>query len=90
MQRIDMKAGRTIRVATAAAMMALALLSGCADEPAALVTSAKEFLAKNDRAAAIVQLKNALQSDGELNDLIERRAGGNAATNLINTVDVYL
>ena len=61
-----MKTGRTIGEAAALAMVALALLSGCAEEPAALVASAKDFLAKNDRAAAILQLKNALQKNSDL------------------------
>ena len=61
-----MKMGRTISVATAVATIALALLSGCAEGPEALVASAKDFLAKNDRAAAILQLKNALQKNPDL------------------------
>ena len=61
-----MKMGRTISVATAVATIALALLSGCAEGPEALVASAKDFLAKNDRPAAILQLKNALQKNPDL------------------------
>jgi hypothetical protein len=48
--------------------MALAFLSGCAEKPEALVASAKEFLAKNDRAAAIVQLKNSAAGEPGLGE----------------------
>ncbi len=66
MQAIDMKTGRTIREATVVAMVALRSLSGCADKPEALVASAKEYLAKNDRNAAMIQLRNALQMNPDL------------------------
>jgi putative PEP-CTERM system TPR-repeat lipoprotein len=68
MQRIDMKTGRTLRGGTVvvAAMVAIALLSGCAEKPDALIASAKEYLAKNDRNAAVIQLKNALQNNPDL------------------------
>ena len=48
-----------------AAVAAAALLVACGDskDPQALVASAREYLAKNDHAAAIIQLKNALQAD---------------------------
>ncbi|WP_119293224.1 XrtA/PEP-CTERM system TPR-repeat protein PrsT [Azohydromonas sediminis] len=48
-----------------AALAAAALLAACGDskDPQALVASAREYLAKNDHAAAIIQLKNALQAD---------------------------
>ena len=39
---------------------------GCADDPEALVASAKALLAKNDNSAAIIQLKNALQKDPDI------------------------
>jgi putative PEP-CTERM system TPR-repeat lipoprotein len=40
------------------------VLAGCGREnPQALVSSAKEFLAKGDASASIIQLKNALQQD---------------------------
>lgn len=61
-----MKTGRTMRGATATAMIVFALLSGCADKPDALIASAKENLANNDRNAAVIQLKNALQIDPDL------------------------
>lgn len=47
------------------ALAAALLLSACGgDKPEALVASAKEYLAKNDAKAAVIQLKNALQADG--------------------------
>jgi putative PEP-CTERM system TPR-repeat lipoprotein len=47
-----------------AAAVAFALVAGCADEkPAALVASAKEYLARKDFKASEIQLKNALQQE---------------------------
>jgi putative PEP-CTERM system TPR-repeat lipoprotein len=43
------------------------IVSACGrEEPASLVASAKEYLAKNDSRAAIIQLKNALQANPDL------------------------
>lgn len=39
------------------------LLAGCGEDPQALLASAKDYLAKNDTKAAIIQIKNVLQSD---------------------------
>lgn len=51
-----------MRVLPATLTLAL-LLSACgADDPEKLVQSAKDYMAKSDNAAAIIQLKNALQS----------------------------
>ncbi len=51
-----------------AAWLAAALL-GCASEtPESLVASAKQYLAKNDRPAAMIQLKNALQRQPNLTE----------------------
>lgn len=47
----------TVAVATAAAL----LLAGCGDSPEALLSSAKDYLAKNDHKAAVIQIKNVLQ-----------------------------
>lgn len=45
----------------------LGLLAGCGgDKPEAMVASAKEYLAKQDAKAAVIQLKNALQKDPNL------------------------
>jgi tetratricopeptide (TPR) repeat protein len=61
---MDMKTRRSLfRFATLAAISA-SLVAGCGPAtPQALVASAKEYLAKNDRSAAVVQLKTALQKD---------------------------
>lgn len=43
------------------------LLSGCADnDPQKMVESARQYMNKNDTAAAIIQLKNALQENPDL------------------------
>lgn len=43
------------------------LLAGCSSDTAqSLLASAKTYLAKNDNKAAVIQLKNALQKDGNL------------------------
>jgi putative PEP-CTERM system TPR-repeat lipoprotein len=50
----------------AIALATAALLAGCGgvgDSPEKLIASAKDYIAKNDNAAAIIQLKNALQKD---------------------------
>jgi cellulose synthase operon protein C len=46
-----------------------AFLGGCGgDDPAQLIASGKEFLAKNDNKAAVIQLKNALQANPDLGE----------------------
>jgi len=52
--------GRTVRAAFVAG--ATLLLVSCGDSPDRLVASARDHLAKGDRPAAIIQLKNALQA----------------------------
>lgn len=42
------------------------LLAACSDKPEAMITSAKDYLAKNDSKAAVIQIKNALQSEPNL------------------------
>ena len=55
-----------LRWASSAAMV-LALLAGCGgDSPDKLLASAKDYLAKNDSKAAVIQLKNALQTNPNL------------------------
>ena len=56
-----------MRCPVALAVLAAVFLVGCApDKPEALVASAKEYLARNDRNAAVIQLKNALQREPDL------------------------
>jgi putative PEP-CTERM system TPR-repeat lipoprotein len=50
----------------ALAVLAAWLIAGCAQKPEALLASAKERLAKDDRPAAIIQLRNALQKNPNL------------------------
>jgi putative PEP-CTERM system TPR-repeat lipoprotein len=55
--------------------MSLALAAGCGDSPEAMLTSAKDYLTKNDHAAATIQLKNALTKNpnsGEARFLLGR------------------
>lgn len=42
------------------------LLAACSDKPEAMIVSAKDYFAKNDNKAAVIQIKNALQSDPNL------------------------
>uniref|UniRef100_A0ABX1PM23 PEP-CTERM system TPR-repeat protein PrsT n=1 Tax=Aromatoleum anaerobium TaxID=182180 RepID=A0ABX1PM23_9RHOO len=46
--------------------LSAALLTACSDDPETMLRSAKDYLAKNDPNAAAIQLKNALQKDGNL------------------------
>ena len=49
-----------------AVFVALALVACGGDKPEAMLASARDYLAKNDTKAAIIQLKNALQENPEL------------------------
>ena len=53
------------RTAISALLLSI-LLGACGDKPEAMLTSAKDYLAKNDNKAAVIQLKNALQSNPDL------------------------
>lgn len=44
----------------------VALLMGCSEKPEAMLSSAKDYLAKNDNKAAVIQIKNALQSNPDM------------------------
>ena len=57
--------GATVRRIVIVALSA-ALLTACSDDPETMLRSAKDYLAKNDPDAAAIQLKNALQKDGNL------------------------
>ena len=48
------------------ALMVALLLVACSEKPEAMILSAKGYLAKNDRKAAVIQIKNALQSNPNL------------------------
>lgn len=54
---------RTKRSAISLLLVALLLTACGGDNPDTLLASAKEYMAKNDNKAAIIQIKNALQSD---------------------------
>lgn len=51
---------------TAVSALCVLLLAACGDSPETMVASAKEYIAKNDRNAASIQLKNALQKNPSL------------------------
>jgi putative PEP-CTERM system TPR-repeat lipoprotein len=62
------KRSSVISSAISTALLA-AFLGGCGgDDPAQLIASGKDFLAKNDSKAAVIQLKNALQANPELGE----------------------
>lgn len=48
---------------TLPALLVALLLAACSEKPEAMIISAKGYLAKNDSKAAVIQIKNALQSD---------------------------
>lgn len=57
----------TMRKAAASALLASLLVLGCGgDKPEDLLASARDYLAKNDGKAAVIQLKNALQANPSL------------------------
>lgn len=53
------------RAALSALLVSL-LLVACGDNPEAMISSAKDYLAKNDNKSAIIQIKNALQKNPDL------------------------
>ena len=52
--------------AAVSALLLSLLLAACGDKPEAMLASAKDYLAKNDSKAAVIQIKNALQSNPDL------------------------
>ena len=60
------KTTRTIGPTVAVAAIAAVFIAGCSKQPDALVASAKEYLAKNDRPTAIIELRSALQKNPNL------------------------
>jgi putative PEP-CTERM system TPR-repeat lipoprotein len=67
MQRIDMNTKRW-KCAALGIVLVAALVAGCSEKPEAMLASAKELLAKNDRNAAVIQLRNALQKNPDLSE----------------------
>ena len=55
----------TTRTQISALFLALMLVA-CGEKPEAMLNSARDYLAKNDAKAAIIQVKNALQANPEL------------------------
>ena len=53
------------RAALSALLVSL-LLVACGDKPEDMISSAKDYLAKNDSKAAVIQIKNALQKNPDL------------------------
>ena len=78
------------------ALLLSLLLSACSDKPDALIASAKEYLAKKDTNAAVIQIKNALQSDPALPEaryllgtvLLESGDAAGAETELRKALDL--
>ena len=50
----------------ATALIVVVLMTGCGETPESMLASAKEYIAKNDRSAAVIQLRNALQKNPNL------------------------
>ena len=58
---------KSIRRTALSALVATLLITGCGGEtPESMVASAKDYLEKNDDKAAVIQLKNALQTNPDL------------------------
>ena len=64
-----MKKPFLLGTATLVAALIAGLLAGCGgDNPETLIASGKEFLAKKDNKAAVIQFKNALQQNPNLGE----------------------
>ena len=61
-----MRSTPIIRGARLSALLLALVLVACGQKPEAMLSSAKDFLAKNDAKAAIIQVKNALQVNPDL------------------------
>ena len=56
---------RPVKAVLSTVLVSLLLIS-CSEKPEDLIASAKDYLAKNDSKAAVIQIKNALQADPSL------------------------
>lgn len=61
-----MNSNESIRSTVLSALLVALVLAACSEKPDAMLVSAKDYLAKNDNKAAVIQIKNALQSDPNL------------------------
>ena len=61
---MNLKKSRS-RASLSTLLLAL-VLAACSEKPEAMIISAKDYLAKNDRNAAVIQIKNALQADPQM------------------------
>ena len=61
-----MNSKNTIARTALSALLVPLLFVACSDKPDAMLISAKDYLAKNDSKAAVIQIKNALQSNPDL------------------------
>ena len=62
-----MKTTRTLQLARMSALLITLLVGACGSEsPESMLASAKEYFARNDSKAAVIQLKNALQNKPDL------------------------
>ena len=52
--------------AALSALLVSMLLGACSEKPEAMLESAKDYMAKNDNTAAVIQIKNALQKNPNL------------------------
>lgn len=60
---------KSMRKTALSALLATLIVVGCgAEMPESLLSSAKDYMAKNDNKAAVIQLKNALQSNPNLGE----------------------
>lgn len=61
-----MNAKKQIASVALSTLLVSLLLTACGEKPDAMLASAKDYLAKNDSKAAVIQIKNALQSNPDL------------------------
>lgn len=81
---------------TVLSTLLVSLLAACGDDPQAMLASAKDYLAKNDSKAAVIQIKNVLQISPDLPEarflmgkaLLESRDHVGAETELRKALDL--